>query len=354
MPKKIGNIYDKAIDFYKFKEAYERTSKSKKNKKDRIYFGMYLEDNIYRIGTDLKQRKYEVGKYSKFKVYIPKEREIYCLNFYDRVVQQWYVHEFILPYMIDKFIVDSFACIKGRGVHGAINKLQKYMCIAKRKWENPYILKYDIKKFFYSIDQKKLYEIMCKYYKDKDFLDLTRKFIKFDPENKNDNEFGVGIPIGNYTSQFFANIYMNELDQFIKHKLRVKYYVRYMDDGVLILESKGKAKEILKEIEEFVKTELHLQLNKKTSYFPLKVGVIFCGYKIYTTHKLLKRANIQRMKKRIKNWNKQYRINENDLEQLNKWRQSFFAWKGYAKEAEKYNLYKTLENKCEWIDTEHI
>lgn len=181
---------------------------------------------------------------------------------------------------MDKIIADSYACIKGRGVHGAINKLQKYMCIAKRKWENPYILKYDIKKFFYSKDQKKLYEIMCKYYKDKDFLDLTRKFIKFDPENKNDNEFGVGIPI--------------------------------------------------------------------------KVGVIFCGYKIYTTHKLLKRANIQRMKKRIKNWNKQYRINENDLERLNKWRQSFFAWKGYAKEAEKYNLYKTLENKCEWIDTEHI
>lgn len=122
---------------------------------------------------------------------------------------------------------------------------------------------------------------------------------------------------------------------------------------VLTLESKGKAKEILKEIEEFVKTELHLELNKKTSYFPLKVGVIFCGYKIYTTHKLLKRANIQRMKRRIKNWNKKYKTDENDIEQLNKWRQSFFAWKGYAKEAEKYNLYKTLENKCEWIDTEH-
>ena len=146
---------------------------------------------------------------------------------------------------------------------------------------------------------------------------------------------------------------MNELDQFIKHKLRVKYYIRYMDDGVLILENKEKAKEILKEIKKFLNEKLQLDLNKKTSYFPLKNGVIFCGYKIYTTHKLLKRANIQRMKKRIKNWNKKYSLNRNKIDEIKKWQQSFFAWKGYAKEAEKYNLYKSLEKKCKWIDTEY-
>ena len=171
--------------------------------------------------------------------------------------------------------------------------------------------------------------------------------------NNNKEEFGTGIPIGNYTLQFFANIYMTELDQFVKHKLRVKYYIRYMDDGVLVLESKEKAKIVLKEIEKFVNEELLLSLNKKTSYFPLKVGVIFCGYKIYTTHKLLKRANIQRMKKRIKNWNKKYSQDKNNLEQIKTWRQSFYAWKGYAKEAEKYKLYKSLEGKCKWIDVEH-
>ena len=188
MPKRIGNIYDNAITFDKIKSAYFRTSKTKKNKPERIQFGMYLEDNIYKIGTELKQRTYEVGKYTRFKVYIPKEREIFCLNFFDRVVQQWYVHEFILPFMVDKFIVDSYACIKGRGVHGAINKLQKYMQIAKRNWENPYILKYDISKFFYSINQKILYDIICKYYKDKDFLELTKNsynLMKQEMEKKN-------------------------------------------------------------------------------------------------------------------------------------------------------------------------
>lgn len=208
MPKRIGNIYDDAIKFEKLRSAYERTSKGKKNKIDRIKFGMYLEDNIYKMGTELKKQEYKVGNYKTFKVYIPKERIIHCLEFYDRVVQQWYVYEFILPYMVDKFIVDSYACIKGRGVHTAINKLQKYMRIAKRKWEKPYILKYDIKKFFYSINQEILYKIMCKYYKDKKFLELTKIFIQFDEEKGHCNEFKVGIPIGNYTSQFFANIYI--------------------------------------------------------------------------------------------------------------------------------------------------
>ena len=195
MPKRIGNIYYDAIKFEKFKTAYERTSKSKKNNPERIRFGMYLEDNIYDIGTKLKNGTYEVGKYKKFIVKIPKERVVYFLEFRYRVVQQWYVFEFILPYMLPKFIVDSYACIKGRGVHAAVEKLQKYMRLAYRKWENPYILKYDIKKFFYSIDQKKLLEIMKKHYKDKEFLKLTEKFIRFNPENELSNDFGVGIPI---------------------------------------------------------------------------------------------------------------------------------------------------------------
>ena len=148
---------------------------------------------------------------------------------------------------------------------------------------------------------------------------------------------------------------MNELDQYIKHELKVKYYVRYMDDGILVLENKQTAKKILEKIEKFLKEKLNLKLNKKTSYFPIKNGVLFCGYKIYTTHKLLKRENISRMKKRIKKWNKKYIENEKsiNIEEIQKWRQSFFACKGYAKEAEKYKLYNSLENKCEWIDKEH-
>lgn len=307
---------------------------------------MYLEDNIYSIGTKLKNGTYEVAKYKSFKVYEPKERDIFCLNFGDRVVHQWYVNEYIIPYMIPKFIKDSYACIKGRGVHIAVDNLQKYMRIAKRIWKSPYILKFDISKFFYSIDQEILYNIVKKYYKDKQFLELTKKFIIFDKEKENITEFGKGIPIGNYTSQFFANMYMNELDQYIKRELKVKYYVRYMDDGVMILENKEQAKKIFKLVEKFANEKLELKFNKKSSYMPIKDGVVFCGYKIYTTHKLLKRNNIIRMKKRIRTWNKSWMLKNYDFK---KWRASFSAWRGYANHASTYNLCKSLEKQCEWI-----
>ena len=196
MPKRINNIYYDAIKFEKLMDAFQNTTKRKKRTIDRIKYEMLAEDNIWQVGMELKNKTYEVGKYRSFVVTIPKERVIYCLEFRDRVVQQWYVREFIIPYMVPKFIKDSYACIKGRGFHQAVETLQKYMRIAKRQWENPYILKYDIKKFFYSIDQQILFNIIKKYYKDKDFLELTEKFIKFNENGEKTEEFGVGIPIG--------------------------------------------------------------------------------------------------------------------------------------------------------------
>lgn len=235
MPKRINNIYDGALTFSKIKEAYHRTSKRKKKTKDSIRFEMYLEDYILDIYKKLKNETYEVGTYKTFKVYEPKERVIYCLPFYDRVVQQLYVYEYIMPYMIPKFIKTSYACIPGRGLHSCIDQLQKYMNKAVAKWENPYFVKYDISKFFYSIDRKIMYQIMEKYYKDKKFLKLTKKFIEF--VNEDDTYKDKGLPIGNYTSQYFANIYMTELDKYIKEQLKVEYYIRFMDDGILLVKS---------------------------------------------------------------------------------------------------------------------
>lgn len=349
MSKRINNIYYDAIKFEKFMEAFKHTTMRKKRNPERIEYEMLVEDNIYKIGTELKNKTYEVGKYRSFTVKIPKERLIYCLEFRDRVVQQWYVREFITPYMVPKFIKDSYACIKGRGFHQAVDTLQKYMRIAKRESENPYILKYDIKKFFYSIDQEILFNIMKKYYKDRDFLELTEKFIKFNDKGEKTEKFGIGIPIGNYTSQYFANIYMNELDQYIKRTLKVKYYVRFMDDGVLILQNKEEASKIFKLIQKFVKERLKLELNKKSEYSPLKSGVFFCGYRVYVTHKLIRKSNLQRMKKRIKLWNHIYE-NKQKVELLKKWKQSFDAWNGYSKFANTYKLRKSLAKKCEWIE----
>lgn len=343
MPKRINNIYDKALTFSKIRDAYLRTSKRKKKNNDSIMFEMYLEDNIIDIYKKLKDETYDVGKYKCFKVHEPKERKIYCLPFYDRVVQQLYVHEYIMPYMIPQFISTSFACIPGRGLHNCIDKLQEYMRKSVKKWENPYFLKYDISKFFYTINRDIMYDIMKKYYKDKKFLRLTKKFIDFVTEEELGNK---GLPIGNYTSQYFANIYMNELDKYIKEELKVKYYIRFMDDGILILENKEKAKEILIKITNFIENKLDLKLNKKTCYMPVKRGILYCGYRVYLNHKLIKRTNINRVKRRIRNWNNEWSKGNFEFE---KWNQSFNAWKGYAKHANSYNLINSLNKKMEYL-----
>ena len=340
MPKRINNIYDKSLTFSAIRSAYFRTAKCKKRKSDRIKFGMYLEDNILDIYKKLKSQTYTVGKYNIFKVYEPKEREIHSLPFYDRVVQQFYVYEYIIPHMIPKFISDSYACIPGKGLHQCVINLQKKIRIASRIWEKPYFVKYDISKFFYSINRDILYKIMEKHYKDKKVLNLTKIFLNSNVETEK------GIPIGNYTSQYFANIYMNELDHYIKENLRVKYYIRFMDDGILIVENKEKAKQILEKITKFTKEKLDLNLNKKSGYFPVKNGCIFCGYRIYNDYKLIKRANIIRVRKRIKGWNRQWQKGNYDFD---KWNQSFNAWRGYSMHADSYRLIEKLRKEMKFL-----
>ena len=332
MPKRINNIYDEALTFSKIKSAYERTKRRKKITKQSIDFEQYLEDYIFDIYYKLKNRTYNVSKGMGFIIKEPKEREIWCLPFYDRVIQQLYVREYIIPYMVPKFISTSYACIPGRGLHQCISKLQHYMRVSKRNYKNPYVLQYDISKFFNSIDKEILFKLMNRHYKDKDFLELTRKFIWLNNEPN-------GIYIGNYTSQYFANIYLNEVDHFIKEKLKIKYYIRFMDDGVLIVDGKEKAKEALKEIEKFLEDNLKLRLNKKTKYYPLDKGIVYCGYKTYCTHKLIKRQNKVRIKRRIRGW-KKIEKNEKIAKDI---KQRFNAWKGYAKHADSYKLIKNLE-----------
>lgn len=348
MPKRINNIYDNALTFSKIRAAFYRVNKRKKKTKEAMKFEMYLEDNILDIYKKLKNETYELGDYVTFKVYEPKERIICCLPFLDRVVQQLYVYEYIMPYMIKKFIPTSFACIPKRGIHECVRTVQKNMYSAMKLWREPYFVKYDISKFFYSINREILFEIMKKYYKDKKFLRLTKKFIEFG----GDAEIfaGKGLPIGNYTSQYFANIYMNELDQYIKKELKVKYYVRFMDDGLMIVENKEKAKEIFQKIEEFVIKKLDLKFNAKSCYFPVKKGCVFCGYRIFLDHLLIKRANINRIKRRIDSWNKQWKKGKRDFKY---WHQSFYAWKGYACFAKSYNLVNKLEKRMKFIYREN-
>lgn len=267
MPKTVKKCFYKNLTFEKMLQAHYRAVKNKRNKREVFLYELDLENNLTNLIGDIKDKKYHLGKYREFKVYEPKERLIKSLPYRDRIVHQWYVEEFIKPFFTKKFIKDSYACIEQKGTHEASATIQKYMRIMKRKYGHYYILKCDVKKYFYNIDKNILFDILKRNISDNELLLFTKILLESDEE--------VGIPIGNYTSQYFANIYLNELDHYVKEELRVKYYIRYMDDFVVLLENKSQAKEIYHLIEKFLNEHLKLELNKKVDIIQVGLGVIF-------------------------------------------------------------------------------
>lgn len=340
MPKRVKNIFKEKIKFQKMIEAYERAAKGKKQNKEVILFEMNLANEITKICKEIYEETYQVSQYRKFVIYEPKKREIWSLPFRDRVIHQWYVEEFIKPIFLPEFIEDSYACIEGRGVHKAIRKLQKYMKKIYKEEKEYYILKCDIAKFFYNIRKNILYNIIDKKIKDIDFLKFTQKLLY------NNAGQEKGIPIGNYTSQYFANIYLNELDHYIKEELQVKYYVRYMDDFVLLLPKKEICKEYKNKIQRFLKDKLKLELNQKTNYYKNKQGVNFCGYHINRKNIKVLKANKKKIYRKIKKWNKEYKDKELDLKKTSEKLQS---WIGHASHSTKKGLIEDVKKKCEWL-----
>lgn len=334
MSKTIRNTFDSKLTFENLIKAHYRTSKTKRSSKYVMTYEIDLETNILNLYRDIKNNKYKLGKYREFKVMEPKERIIKALPYKDRIVQSWYIEEFIKPFIVKRFISDNYACIEGKGTHLAVKNLQKYMIKMNREFSNYYILKCDIKGFFYNIDKKILLSILKKYISDKKLLGFTLILLS--------NLDEIGIPIGNYTSQFFANIYLNELDHFIKDTLNVKYYLRYMDDFILLIDSKDKTRELLLKINEFVNTILHLKLNKKTSYYPKDKGVDFCGYKIFETHILLRKRSVKKVKKIVRKANNDYIYAHLDIKDTET---KLSAFKSYSKHANTYNIRQAIYNE---------
>ena len=293
MSKTIRNVFDRKLTYIKLIEAHYRAVLGKKKKREVLLFEEDLETNVYNLLYKLERGIYKLGKYREFKVYEPKERTIKSLPYKDRVVHQWYVEEFIKPFYVPRFIRDTYACIDNRGSHVCSKKCQEYMLKMKKRYGNYYVLKGDIQKYFYSIRKDILFDLLSRDIKDVKLLDLTRKLIY-------DNEEIVGIPIGNYTSQYFANIYLSELDYYVKYELKVTYYLRYMDDFVILLPSKEECKEVLYKIRLFLERRLDLKLNTKTRYYPSKFGVNFCGYIIHERYLLLRKRCVKKIKKRLR------------------------------------------------------
>jgi len=246
MPKTIRNSFEKYLSYEKLMEAHLKSKKGKGYRQEIILFNLKQEEYIMWIYKQLNESIYKHGGYTEFYVTEPKPRKIEKSRYIDRIVHRWLVDNFLAPTFVPQFLTTSYACIKNRGMHKACIYVQKTMKHCKRIWGEYYILKMDVAKYFDNIDKSILFKIINRKIKDEKLLWLTKEIIYAQPREK-------GLEIGNYTSQMFANIYLNEVDQYIKRELKIKYYCRYLDDSIVIVRTKQEAKEALVTIQEFLK-----------------------------------------------------------------------------------------------------
>ena len=239
---------------------------------------------------------------------------------------------FLIDLYLPTFIHNSFACLKDRGTLSAVKAVQNGMVHCKHKWGEYYILKMDVRKYFQSIDKNILYSIITRKVKDEKVLWLIREIIYSSSSDK-------GIAIGNYTSQIFANIYLNEVDQYIKRELKIKYYYRYMDDSIILTKTKEEAKSALKAITKFLKDNLDLELNSKTQVFKSKQGVNFCGYKINEYRLKIRDRGKKKLKKKIVSLKMQIKKRKMSSYDAKKY---LCGHLGYIKNANVYNLTNKL------------
>ncbi len=328
--KKFDNLYEKIIDFDNLQYSYRQVLKGeRKFRKDAVLFALLEDVNLIRLWDELRTGRYRVGNYVRFKVYEPKERWISAPRVRDKIVQ-FATHNIIKDVYKNVFISDSFACLEERGTHAAVDAVQQDMRIARREFGDPWIVKFDVSKFFYTIDREILKGILRKKIKCKKTLWLLDLIINSSPEGER------GIPLGNVTSQDFANIYLNELDQYVKRFLKIRHYVRYMDDAVAIVDGRDKAKWLLKEMKLFLGNRLNLVANpKKSQIFPLKQGVNAYGYKILTSHRLVRDESKKAMKRRIKAMDRKLKNGEIELQDV---RQAVYSWLGHARHSNSFNL----------------
>lgn len=294
---KLKENYQDIISVENLLQAWKEFLKGKRQKKDVQEFQMRLMDNIFSLHFDLINHTYKHGGYQAFKINDPKPRDIHKATVRDRLLHHA-IYRILYPFFEKTFISDSYSCQINKGTHKAINRFKKFAYItSKNNTKTCWILKCDIRKFFANIDHSILLKILREYIANKDILGLLREVIhSFNTKDKID----IGLPLGNLTSQLFVNIYMNKFDQFAKHKLKAKYYIRYADDFVIFSEDKKLLKSMISEIKEFLKSELNLDLHPDKVFIKtLASGMDFLGWVNFFDHKVLRTATKRRMFRKI-------------------------------------------------------
>ena len=338
--KRYGNLYNKVWDLDNIREAHKNSRKGKAHYHEVKMVEANPEFYFKQIQDMLRRKTYQTSEYTMFiKNDKDKEREIYKLPYFpDRIVHHC-IMQVVEPIWMKTFIRDTYASMKSRGIHDGVKRIQK--ALRESPEDTKYALQIDIKKFYPSIDHTILKQIIRKKIKDKDILWIIDEII-----DSNSN----GVPIGNYLSQFFGNLYLSDIDHWIKEDLGIKHYYRYCDDLVILGDNKEELHAIRKQLK--VKVEdVKLKIKYNWKVYPVNIGIDFLGYKFFHTHTLLRTSLTKRFKSKVKmirkNWHRLDAItNYSTL-------MSYYGWQKYANAWNLYTQTITFEirDRMNWITT---
>ena len=328
----MGEQFKELISFNNLHKSYRLARNNKRYRVSILKFSSRLEENLISLQQELMSKTYIHGEYKEFVVTDSKPRIIHAPNFKDRVVHHAFC-EIVESGFDRSFIYDSYACRFDKGTHTAFRRVEHFLRSIRSEFAGciPYCLKCDISKYFKNVNQDILLDILSKKIGDEEVFDLARKIVR---------SFRDGIPIGNLTSQLFANIYLNELDHFVKRELKERYYIRYMDDFLILGTDKRHLAVQKERIREFLRERLKLELHpRKCEIFPIDKGLDFLGYVLINAKRRLRKSTVKRFIKREKRCTKILKMGKMTEEQIEASRKS---WLGYAKFADSWGLRRKL------------
>jgi retron-type reverse transcriptase len=327
--KRIGNLYEQVISLENLHLADERARKGKLRS-----YGVQIHDknreaNLLKLHNDLKNQIFKTSKYYVFKIYEPKEREIFRLPYFPDRITHHAIMNILEPIWVSILTKDTYSCIKKRGIHAAAKTIKRVL--KQDEGGTKYCLKIDVRKFYPSIDHDILKQIIRRRIKDKRLLWLLDEII---------DSVSSGVPIGNYLSQYFANIYLAYFDHWLKEEKRVKYYWRYADDIVILAPNKEELHELLHDIREYFREKLNLQVKRNYQVFPVDSrGIDFLGYVFYHTHTHLRKSIKQRLFRRVAKLRKR----KTEITKA-QYKQQICSWWGWCKYCDSINLMSKIKN----------
>ena len=294
--EEIENLFDCMCSSENIELAFNKARRGKTLKPYVIKFEEELNDNLKQLQHELVTETYKPKRLVTFILRDPKTRKISKSDFRDRIVHHA-ICNVIEPLFDKTFIYDNYANRIGKGTFKAVERFDRFKRkVSANNTRTCYVLKADVKHYFETVNHEILMSILQKKIKDDKLLNLIRIILS----NHNTSEPGKGMPLGNLTSQFFANVYLNELDQFVKHKLKAKYYIRYVDDFVILHSNIRILEEYKARIDEFLKERLGLCLHPdKSKIIRLESGVGFLGFRIFFNHKLVRKKNLLKFEKKL-------------------------------------------------------